>query len=831
MVSSPSYAGPTMPQAPLTAPLPLALRQAGALLLLAGAVRAVEVPATAVAPGPAEHGLLSWREGPPYYTTARYAEERRFLRFETGRWSAELDTIAADLTGFASVVPREAAASAAAARAAAPLPSSRLHLAVVAEGQVYRVRGRRPPVLDSHGQPTPPLEFPVRIIETGRHFQRVTLHDLDLRDDAGRPFPGEAHLELAAWPDRLVLSLVARPARDLATARGWVRLQATGGRDASVQPGAGPWGAGQEQAATLVLGPDGAACSPAAPPGVSVVAADGAQALAVAWNAREQAHEISVPGPGWGPPEEGIFPEPHLDAISRHALTLRNERDEPVTARLKWIHRDPPAITGCVPLLLDDAGRPTGLPLQVSKNWHHVRGGVPAPASAGTWLHVRGVLQLPPRSRVRLQPAMTFARWGGVPAASVAQLCLVGWGHNGFWDQFALGSFGESLCVQPGRVMRRALLTDLRPLLQLGFARGERWAWASNVGGADTVVRLDPAGRYIPFRRNTGLPVSPGPNLARVDYEEEAADGALWSQVTIQLARADDLARVRVHAVHRVRRRVEYGALAWFQFGADHYNEADAPRLAWGDAAGLGREVSPAPGDPLPRWEAGGLAPWLSLHGQPRAERERNGQASRGLVVRAWRARIGGREVPAPWWAAGRRPAAGERIGVDLIPPPGPKVLEAGDEVAMELEFFALPMAADLYYGPAEDLRGALADGANTWRPVWREARENRPLLRREDGSITRDFPLAVPVPPAGFARFRLEGGLGRVTVRLTGLPDPAAVELRRAEGGLSPADAHAQAEQETSTGTWSLVFNLPAAGAGQDYVVEPIGVPALVAP
>ena len=60
--------------------------------------------ATAIAPGPEDHALLSWREGPPYYTTARYAEERRFLRFETGRWSAELDTIAADLTGFAAVV-------------------------------------------------------------------------------------------------------------------------------------------------------------------------------------------------------------------------------------------------------------------------------------------------------------------------------------------------------------------------------------------------------------------------------------------------------------------------------------------------------------------------------------------------------------------------------------------------------------------------------------------------------------------------------------------------------------------------------------------------------
>jgi len=820
-----------MPPDLLPVSLPRALRTGAAVLLVVAVARAAEFPATAVAPGAADHALLSWREGPPYFTTARYDEERRFLRLETGWWSAELDTVAADLTGFEAIGPREAAASVAAARAAKPLPLARLHLRAFAEGRAYWVRGRRPPVLDRHGQPTPPLEFPVRIIETGRHFQRVTLHDLDLRDDAGTAFPGEAHLELAAWPDRLVVTLVARPTRALAAARLWVRLQSAGGQDASVQSPEGAWAGGAEQTAALVLGPDGAARSPAPPPGLEVAAADGRRALPVVWNAGEQAHEITVPGPGWALPEEGIFPAQYLDALTRHALVLSNDRDVPVTARLKWVHRDPPAITGCVPLLFDAGGRPTGLPLQVSKNWHHVRGGVPAPPAAGTWLHVRAVLQLPPRSRVRLQPGMTYARWGGVPAASVAQLCLVGWGHNGFWDQFALGSFGESLCVQPGRVMRRAFLTDLRPLLQLGFARGERWAWASNVGGADTVVRFDPAGRYVPFRRNTALPVSPGPNLARVDYEEEAADGALWSQVSIQLARADDLARVRVHAVHRVRRRVEYGSLAWFQFGADHYNEADSPRLAWGDAAGLGREVSPGPDDPLPRWAAVGAAPWISLHGQPRAERERNGQAGRGLVVRGWRARIGGREVPVPWWSAARRPASGQRLGVDLIPPPGPKVLEAGDEVAMELEFFALPLAADLYYGPDEDLRAALAAGANTWRPVWREARDNRPLLRLEDGTVTRDFPLAVPVSAAGGTRFRLEGGVGRATVRLTGLASPAAVELRRMGQALPPADAHAQAEQEVATGTWSLVFNLPAGGSGADYSVEPGGAAAGVLP
>jgi hypothetical protein len=158
-------------------------------------------------------------------------------------------------------------------------------------------------------------------------------------------------------------------------------------------------------------------------------------------------------------------------------------------------------------------------------------------------------------------------------------------------------------------------------------------------------------------------------------------------------------------------------------------------------------------------------------------------------------------------------------------------VLEAGDEVAMELEFFAVPLAADLYYGPDAGLRAALAAGANTWRPVWREARENRPLLRLEDGTAARDFPLTVPVPFSGVTRFRLEGGVGRATVRLTGLASPVAVQLRRAGQSLPAADAHAQAEPEVATGTWSLVFNLPAGGPGQDYAVEPLGAETLILP
>ena len=139
---------------------------------------------------------------------------------------------------------------------------------------------------------------------------------------------------------------------------------------------------------------------------------------------------------------------------------------------------------------------------------------------------------------------------------SLAQLSLAGWGHNGFWEQFALGSFGESFCFQPARVMRRALLTDLRPLFQRGFTRDERWGWPSNVGGGDTLVRYDPQGRYVAGKREVTRHVSHGPNLAQLDYEELSADEAVRSRVSVFLPQADDHVRVYLRLRYDVLRRV-----------------------------------------------------------------------------------------------------------------------------------------------------------------------------------------------------------------------------------------------------------------------------------
>jgi hypothetical protein len=297
-------------------------------------------------------------------------------------------------------------------------------------------------------------------------------------------------------------------------------------------------------------------------------------------------------------------------------------------------------------------------------------------------MHGRTWINLAPHARVVFRHGTTFARWGRVPSASLAQLSLVGWGHNGFWDQFALGGFGETFCFQPARVMRRALLTDLRPLFQRGFARDERWAWTSNVGGGDTMVRIDPHGRYVPFKRNVTRYVSHGPNLAHLAYEELSADGAIASRVDVLLPRTDDCVRVFLRVRYDVSRRVEFSRLALFQLGADYYNDADSPLIAWGNVGGLVAENRPQPDSGASAARVGGagratldIAAWKHP-GRPGAHRAIHprtggaGVASRhrrpaGVFAIVRRGRESGREAAAcrgDHAAVGRERARSRRL-------------------------------------------------------------------------------------------------------------------------------------------------------------------------
>ena len=191
--------------------------------------------------------------------------------------------------------------------------------------------------------------------------------------------------------------------------------------------------------------------------------------LPVTFDAALGCHRLALPEKPWSNLSGTYYAEEHLDRADRWRVTLRNESDKPTVARLMLTQEHHLPITGFTPMLCDPDGTPTGLPVQLSKNWH-LRPEMGSLPHEGTWFHGFVWVRMPPKSKRDFVVQMVYARYGGVCAASHAQLCLIGWGHNQFWDQAAVGSFGESICFEPGRVQRRCFIMDVRPLMTLPHA-------------------------------------------------------------------------------------------------------------------------------------------------------------------------------------------------------------------------------------------------------------------------------------------------------------------------------------------------------------------------
>lgn len=248
-------------------------------------------------------------------------------------------------------------------------------------------------------------------------------------------------------------------------------------------------------------------------------------------------------------------------------------------------------------------------------------------------------------------------------------------------------------------------------------------------------------------------------------------------------------------------------------------------RIARGNTGGLIEEWEPGRGGakylrtgiPCP-----GDAPWFSLHdavpgdgGKPVA----GAWATRGLILRSWKARLGGR--PAPPFAsifgteAGRVPSA----NLELTPPPDITTLQPGDFVEADLELVILPMSADDYYGPNETLRTGLRTEANTWRGVHRQALGNHLHLVARRGRLLTAYPPVIAIDRRGVAELEIAGGTGYLPVTFTGLRSPRRDWTLRSidpAGAITTVDQSVhgrdfwQAAHDPATGAWRLTFNLP---------------------
>ena len=744
-------------------------------------------------PRPEDFTLLWWANGPQHYHSMKAPPPEPVLCLQSGTIGLAIDTKNLRLLHAGRFARRQDMEKALRRvhSAVFTLPSLALELSIQSRGKKFVCVGRG-------DLPKDDFYFPVRFIESGRFFQHVAIEGLAFEDAAGGRLEAKGRMEIALWPDRVVLSLeVEQGGADL---EGELSI-AAGDRRSSKPLSA------QQPAVLELFGPDSA----------ERPTVETEDALLVSRSDETGCTVLKLPRLSWKNKKGTYYPEEELDRLDRWRFSVRNDSEREATVPMMFVDEHPPAITGFTPLLCDVDGNPTGIPVQISKNWH-ARPEKGVLRHQGPWFHGCTFVRIPPRSQREFTFAMSYARYGGVPAASHAQLSLIGWGHNQFWDQAAIGSFGESICYEPGRVQRRCSIDDIRPLMTLPNPDAKPYGWAGNCGGGDFLMWIDEAGRYRGFRATRTDYRAYGPCLTDVRYAEETLGGEIASRVNVSIARSDDYLRAFHHLRYDVRQPVKWQRLAFYQLGADFYNDTPARRVAIGNVNGLREEWAPIQAkDVYDRRSVSlaGDAPWISIHGVERGAVNKGGAvASRGLIVRSWKAVLGGKPCHQPYasfyateWGKGNF-----RTVIELSPPPNLGTLQRGDFVEADVELVVFPADARAYYGPNADFKNVLEQDADTWRLVQREAVGNALRITASKGKVERSYPLSVTVDRKDRAACDIAGGIGYLPVTFSGLSDYRGYELLVDGHPLNQAihgNDFWQTDYDPARRQWRITYNI----------------------
>ena len=760
-------------------------------------------------PGPRDYTFQYWAGGFAHYTSPpAIVPVPQILCFQTGYYGLAINVQKVQVANFGVIkdaLPADQAVSQYPS-VVLSLPPAKLSLTVEVDGRTYVCSAGAVRQAD-------PKSYPARLIECGRLIQRADIQQLVFVDSQGDVLPADSRLEIVAWTDRLALILEVIPTRNFEQPKvkiGITQKDKNLSGNSTSQPEKAA--AGEKISAVIVLRPGAQAyAADTAGEGLSVEARDLANpdrpAIAAKYDAAIDLYDIVLPK------------QDNLDALTRASLSLANETDQPRTIRLRLRCDDGPGITGCVPMIRDAEGNPTGLFVQISKNWHRDKRRL---LYDGPWIHATTLLRLPARSRLDCEFSMAWARWGALPSASHAQLCLIGWGHNQLWDQAALGSWGENICYEPDAVQRGCMIDDVRPLMVTSMSKDPKnqYGWTNNVGGGDFLVYCDPTGRRQFLKGVRAYYQDHGPNLTRVTYAGVTADEAIAARMDVSLGRCDDLTRVFHHFRYDVRKPVRFSRLAFYQLGADHYLWFGYDKIARGNEKGLLEEWPVQ----KTRWayertgiECPGRTPWFSLHESVPPADTRGAWANRGLVIRSWKARLGGRDVASPYACVyGTADNEITSAALELSAPPDVTELVAGDFVEAEVEVIVVPMAVEDYYGPNENLRAALAAGANTWQPVMREAVGNDLEVKAIRGRVLHAYPIVVAVDTNQSAQIEVAGGIGFVPITFTGLHRPSGYQLWQSRGGHTVKVDQSvygndfwQMSYDPTNGQWQQTFNI----------------------
>ncbi len=496
------------------------------------------------------------------------------------------------------------------------------------------------------------------------------------------------------------------------------------------------------------------------------------------YDASEGIHFLDIPRYGMGYTNCAL-----IDQLQNIELELNNNSNIEKTVRLCFRQIPNVNVVGFNSILRNDNGDPSGLPIQVSKNWHT---STPQYYS-GSWIREYTEIKIPPNTIINIDYTRTGAKWGETYTASSHQLSVAGAGiPKGGWLEAALGSFGETITHSPDYKFGNSNGCDLRPFLVTNQNYGgtsSQCNWTGNVGGVNMWIYDNDVGERI-FQKEVKTRFKRySPNLTETSVSAYSSDNKLKLDYTFYLNRSDDFVRVYYKVKIKALTNTPFNRLDIFQLGGDYYNFYAARDVQYGNSSGvLGQFVPINNGSndyTTTHLALTGSRPWIwagdgiFTFGQGGINIDTNN----GLIISNYSAQINGVSSNTPYFRE-RSSSLGFSGGTGLNPtsyclvtPPGTTQLLSGDSIEVMLEIAVLPKTMGDYYGPNINFNTALSTYGNSVELFLREVQGNNPQLTSTTNAINPSYPYSIEANNST-AQLQLFGGKGYVPLVFNGVND-----------------------------------------------------------
>jgi len=642
----------------------------------------------------------------------------------------------------------------------------------------------------------------VRLWESGRYIQHYDFLELDFRSSQGEHLVCDANLDVVAWPDSLTFNLDVSPAQPYNSAVLRLGLKSEVGSWSQERKVEGPWKQDEKKVVSMTC----SVLSPSYVPTINMsVNTENGQNFPVRFDKTKNCYFASIKrlNRSW---KTGYTDIRHYDDFK----IAVNRSDAKGSVPFLLDMRAPANITGLCPILCDEEGRPTGIPVQLSKNWHY--------KPMGSYLMAYTLLPADKPTTYLLR--IIYGFYGTLPSASHAQLSLIGYGGHGRWDQLAIGCWGETICFDMDMSLVDIAITDIRMLMVRNGIEGKKWSWTDAGWGGDWLnIRDDSQEKYFQNNLKTAY-LSQGPCLTDVKHEGYyGMNQEVDFKVQVQTLRTDDYSRIFQKLSYRFTRDVSAQKIWLFKLGRT--SRYATPQVAYGNKDGCIEELD-VPGTLkekqlfLGHVTLTGSAPWwIALPGARHTSGRDWGSGYRALIIRDYHAVIDGKPYTHPTFSALVFSANPTNLDIELHPPKGVTHFKKGDHIELDLELITLPRVVDDYYGPNQIFRKHLMDNPRSWKTTYREAKGNDLEVMVTGGRLLQNYPLVIHVEKPEVT-VTVIGGIGAVPIRFEGLESTAGYRLYQVVNGERnqiDQSIHGndfwQTDYDPAKRTWSITYNI----------------------